>query len=80
MMKIVWYGIPTALIVLFFWITINGINQMILRNNNNKFHAMLLGCTYLGSVPDIEHVLYFDCKDNIELHKEIEWVSGTLYK
>jgi len=75
-MKIVWYGVPTVCIVLFFWSTITGINRMVLRENNNKFHAMILGCKFLGPVPDLENVLYFDCKDNIEFHKEIDWVKG----
>lgn len=75
-MKIVWYGIPTVLIVLFFWSTITGIDEMVLREKNNKFHAMLLGCTYLAPVPDIEDVLYFACGDKIELHKEIDWIKG----
>ena len=79
-MKLVWYGIPTVLIVLFFWSTITGIDKMILRENNNKFHAMLLGCKYIAPVPDLDHVMYFDCKDNIELHKEIDWVKGIEYK
>ena len=75
-MKIVWYGIPTVMIVLFFWSTIVGIDRMVLRDNNNKFHAMILGCTYLGPVRELENVLYFDCKDNIEFHKAIDWVKG----
>ena len=72
-MKIVWYGIPTVLIVLFFWRTITGIDEMILRENNNKYHSMLLRCKYIAPVPDLENVLYFDCHGNIELHKEVDW-------
>lgn len=75
-MKFVWYGIPTALLLFFFWIIVNGIDQMVLREKNNKFHAMLLGCKYLGPVPDLENVLYFDCENNIELHKEYDWTTG----
>jgi hypothetical protein len=72
-MKTVLLGVIIGSVVLFFWSTIVGIDRMVLRDNNNKFHAMILGCTYLGPVRDLENVLYFECKDNIEFHKEIDW-------
>jgi hypothetical protein len=50
---------------------------MVSRENNNKFHAMLLGCKYIGNAKDVEKVLYFDCADQIELHKEIDWAVLT---
>jgi len=72
-MKTVLLGVIIGSIVLFFWSITVGIDRMVLRDNNNKFHAMILGCKYLGRVRDVENVLYFDCKDNIEFHKEIDW-------
>jgi hypothetical protein len=53
---------------------------MVSQENNNKFHAMLLGCKYIGSAKDVEKVLYFDCADRIELHKEIDWAVLTAPK
>ncbi len=75
-MKTVLLGVIIGSVVLFFWSTIVGIDRMVLRDNNNKFHAMILGCTYLGTARELENVLYFDCNDNIEFHKEIDWVRG----
>jgi hypothetical protein len=46
---------------------------MVSKENNNKFHAMLLGCTYMGQMEKMDTVLIFDCADKIELHKEINW-------
>jgi hypothetical protein len=46
---------------------------MVSRENNNRFHAVLLGCKYMGKMEKMEEVLIFDCADKIELHKEINW-------
>jgi hypothetical protein len=46
---------------------------MVSRENNNKFHAMLLGCKYMGRMENLVQVLVFDCNSRIELHKEIDW-------
>ena len=70
------YIIPAALFVVWFGIVLAGIDMMISKENNNKFHAMLLGCKNLGSSKDIEGILYFDCNGKIELHKELDWTSG----
>ena len=69
------YIIPVALFVVWFKIVLLGINTMVTKENNNKFHAMLLGCKNLGSTKDIEGILYFDCDGKIELHKELDWTA-----
>jgi hypothetical protein len=65
--------IPAALFAAAIWAIVQGIAPMISKENNNRIHATLLGCTYLGKSKDLETVLYFDCAGRIELHKEIEW-------
>ena len=69
------YIIPVALFVVWFKIVLLGIDTMVTKENNNKFHAMLLGCKNLGSTKDIEGILYFDCDGKIELHKELDWTA-----
>jgi hypothetical protein len=69
--------VPAALFAVAIWGIIGGIEPMVSQENNNKFHAMLLGCKYIGSAKDVEKVLYFDCADQIELHKEIDWAVLT---
>jgi hypothetical protein len=49
------------------------IDEMSHEENNNRMHAMLLGCQYLGKAKDYLPILYFDCNGSIELHKQIEW-------
>lgn len=70
------YIVPAALFVVWFSVVLLGIDEMVSKENNNKFHAMLLGCKNLGSSKDIKHVLYFDCNGKIELHKELDWNKG----
>ena len=65
--------IPAAFFALAIWGIVQGIEPMVSRENNNRVHATLLGCTYLGKNKDLESVLYFDCDGRIELHKEIQW-------
>jgi hypothetical protein len=65
--------IPAALLAAAIWGIIYGIDLMVVQENNNKFHAMLLDCRYMGKSKDFDAVLYFDCAGRIELHKEIEW-------
>jgi hypothetical protein len=65
--------VPAAFFAVAFWGIIGGIEPMVSRENNNKFHAMLLGCKYMGRMEKMEEVLIFDCADKIELHKEINW-------
>jgi len=65
--------VPAAFFAVAFWGIIGGIEPMVSRENNNKFHAVLLGCKYMGKMEKIEEVLIFDCRDKIELHKEINW-------
>ena len=65
--------IPAALFAFAIWAIVRGIEPMVARENNNRFHAMLLNCTYMGKSKDFETVLYFDCEGSIELHKEIQW-------
>jgi hypothetical protein len=69
--------VPAALFAAWLWVIVQGIEPMVSRDNNNKFHAMLLGCKYIGSAKDVEHVLYFDCAGKIELHREINWTDLT---
>jgi hypothetical protein len=52
---------------------VHGIDLMVAKENNNRFHAMLLGCTYMGRMEKLEEVLVFDCAGKIELHKEFDW-------
>jgi hypothetical protein len=64
--------IPAALFAAAMWGIVQGIDLMVSKENNNRFHAMLLGCTYIGPMEKMEQVLVFDCAGRIELHKEIE--------
>jgi hypothetical protein len=48
---------------------------MVSKANNNRVHALLLGCQLLGNSKDVEQILYFDCHGKIELHKEIDWAQ-----
>jgi len=65
--------VPAALFAAAIWGIVQGIEPMVVKERNNKFHAMLLGCTYMGPMEKMEQVLIFDCAGKIELHKEIEW-------
>lgn len=65
--------VPAALFAVWIWVIVASIEPMVSRDNNNRVHALLLGCKLLGSSKDIEQVLYFDCNGKIELHKEIDW-------
>ena len=73
MKKAVAILIPAVFFVVAIWGIVQGIETMVTRENNNKFHAMLLNCTYMGKSKDFETVLYFDCNGRVELHKEIKW-------
>jgi hypothetical protein len=65
--------VPAAFFAVAFWGIIGGIEPMVSRENNNKFHAVLLGCKYMGRMEKMDKVLIFDCANKIELHKEINW-------
>jgi hypothetical protein len=65
--------IPAALFAAAIWAITLGIDRMVVKENNNKFHAMLLGCKYMGPMEKMDEVLIFDCADKIELHKEVDW-------
>jgi hypothetical protein len=65
--------VPAAFFAAWVWFIIQGIEPMVSRENNNKFHAMLLGCKYMGQMENLVQVLVFDCNSRIELHKEIDW-------
>jgi hypothetical protein len=65
--------IPAALFAAAIWGIVHGIEPMVAKERNNKFHAMLLGCTYMAQMEKMDKVLIFDCADKIELHKEIDW-------
>jgi hypothetical protein len=65
--------IPAALFAAAIWAITLGIDRMVVKEGNNKFHAMLLGCKYMGKMEKMEEVLIFDCAEKIELHKEINW-------
>jgi hypothetical protein len=65
--------IPAALFAAAMWGIVQGIEPMVSRENNNRFHAMLLNCSYMGPMEKMEQVLVFDCAGRIELHKEIQW-------
>jgi hypothetical protein len=73
--------VPAAFFAVAFWGIIGGIEPMVSRENNNKFHAMLLGCKYMGKMEKMEEVLIFDCANKIELHKEVDWtILKVTYK
>jgi hypothetical protein len=76
MKKAVAMLVPAAFFALAIYGIISGINPMVAQENNNRFHALLLGCTYIGKPKDFDNVLYFDCADKIELHKEIDWTAS----
>jgi hypothetical protein len=65
--------VPAAFFAVAFWGIIGGIEPMVSKENNNKFHAVLLGCKYIGRMEKMDEVLIFDCANKIELHKEINW-------
>jgi hypothetical protein len=69
--------VPAALFAVAMWGIIWGIEPMVSRENNNRVHAILLGCVYQGKIEKIEQVLVFDCNNRIELHKEINWVAAV---
>jgi hypothetical protein len=65
--------IPAALFAAAIWGVVLGIDRMVAKEGNNRFHAMLLECKYMGRMEKMDEVLIFDCAGRIELHKEIEW-------
>jgi hypothetical protein len=65
--------IPAALFAAAIWGIVHGIDLMVSKENNNRFHAMLLGCKYMGQMEKMDEVLIFDCAGKIELHKAIHW-------
>jgi hypothetical protein len=65
--------IPAALFAAAIWAITLGIDRMVVKEGNNRFHAMLLNCTYIGPMDKMEQLLVFDCAGRIELHKEIQW-------
>jgi hypothetical protein len=73
MKKAVAILIPAAFFALAIWGIVQGIEPRVSQENNNRIHAMLLNCTYMGKSKDFETVLFFDCEGRIELHKEIKW-------
>ena len=73
MKRALMYIVPSALFALWIWIIVQSIEPMVSKENNNRIHATLLGCTYMGKSKDFDAVLYFDCDGRIELHKEIQW-------
>jgi len=68
--------IPAALLAAAIWGIVLGIDRMVVKENNNKFHAMLLNCSYMGPMEKMEEVLIFDCAGQIELHREINWSAN----
>lgn len=71
------YIVPAALFAVWIWVIILGIEPMTSKANNNRVHALLLGCQLLGNSKDVEQILYFECNGKIELHKEINWTELT---
>jgi hypothetical protein len=68
--------IPAAFFAAAIWGIVSGIELMVIKENNNRFHAMLLSCTYMGRMEKMEQVLVFDCLGKIELHKEINYAQN----
>lgn len=54
---------------------VTGINQMAEQDRNNASHARLVGCTLLGKSSAVPAVMYFDCRGNVEMHREIDWTK-----
>jgi hypothetical protein len=73
MNKAVTVLVPTALFAFAIFAIVQGIKPMVAQERNNKFHAMLIDCKYVGKMEKHESVLLFDCNDKIELVKEIKW-------
>lgn len=71
------YIVPAALFAVWIGVIVQGIGPMVSKENNNRVHALLLGCQLLGKSKDVEQILYFDCDGRIELHKEIDWTLLT---
>lgn len=71
------YIVPAALFAVWIGVIVLSIEPMTSKANNNRVHALLLGCQLLGNSKDVEQVLYFDCNGRIELHKEIDWAGLT---
>jgi hypothetical protein len=69
--------VPAALFAAAIWAITLGIRPMVAQENSNKFHAMILDCTYKGKMEKMEDVLIFDCNDRIELHKEVKLTNLT---
>jgi branched-subunit amino acid transport protein len=69
------YVVPAALFAVWIWVIVASIGPMVSKANNNRVHALLLGCQLLGNSKDVEQILYFDCRGKIELHKEIDWAQ-----
>lgn len=65
--------IPAALFAAWILVIVQGVDSMAAQERSNRFHAMLVNCTYMGKSKDLDAVLYFDCEGRIELHREIEW-------
>jgi hypothetical protein len=65
--------VPVALFAAAIWAIVWGIDKQISRENNNRIHSQLLGCTYAGRSEKLDGILYFVCDNKIELHKEIDW-------
>jgi hypothetical protein len=65
--------IPAALFAAAIWTIVWGIDKQVSRENNNRIHAQLLGCTYAGRSEKLDGILYFVCDNKIELHQEINW-------
>ena len=65
--------VPAALFAAAITSIVMAIEPMVAKERNNKFHAMLLGCTHLGKMEKLEEVLVFECAGKIELHKEVDW-------
>jgi hypothetical protein len=65
--------IPAALFAAAIWTIVWGIDKQVSRENNNRIHAQLLGCSYAGRSEKLDGILYFVCDNKIELHKEIDW-------
>lgn len=63
----------SALFALWFWIIVQGIDDITAQENSNHAMARLNGCEYIGRLENADGVLLHRCAGKIELAEEIKW-------
>jgi hypothetical protein len=73
MKRALMYIAPSALLVLWVWIIVQGIDDMTAQENSNHAIARLNGCKYIGRLDNADSILIHNCAGKIELVEEIKW-------